>query len=81
MTRGSTEYLETSVPVGAGLIAFGVGILLVNYFFTVFTAWSWGLLVGGVWIALGTLFLYPDVRLYQYDQSPLEQLIVDEPAE
>lgn len=81
MKVGSTEYLETSGPVGIGLIALGMGILLANYFLHMFTTWSWALLVGGVWIVFGTLFLYPDVRLYQYEQSPLEQLIIDEPAD
>lgn len=81
MTLGSTEYMETSGPVGIALIAFGVGSLLANHFLGVFTAWSWALLVGGGLVAFGTLFLYPDVRLYQYEQSPLEQLVIDDATE
>ncbi|MFB6298999.1 MAG: hypothetical protein ABEH65_01925 [Halobacteriales archaeon] len=73
----SRSYAETSVPVGALFITFGVGIWLTHHFIGMFTAWTWAVLIGSLWIITGSLLLFPDIRLYQYDQSPLEQLMLD----
>ncbi|MDY6819860.1 MAG: hypothetical protein SVG88_14460 [Halobacteriales archaeon] len=73
----SRSYAETSVPVGALFIMLGVGIWLAHHFIGMFTTWTWAVLVGSIWIIAGSLLLFPDIRLYQYDQSPLEQLMLE----
>lgn len=74
---GEISYAEASVPVGAFFIVLGAGLLLMHGFVGVFTSWLWAVLVAGLWLTAGSLFLFPDVRLYQYDQSPLEKLLIE----
>jgi len=71
------SYDETSVPVGALCIALGVTMVLSHHYLGVFTSWTWAIVFGSAWLIMGSLFLYPDIRLYQYDRPPLEQLTDD----
>lgn len=70
-----TEFVEVSTPLGGFLILLGVVLLLLQGWQPVFANWLWAIVVSGAWMAFGSLFLYPDVRLYQYDESPLEELL------
>jgi len=74
MTERTSSYAETSVPVGAAFVLFGFGVLISNYYLGIFTDWTWAVIVGGLWAIVGALFFFSDIRLYQFDQSPLEQL-------
>lgn len=69
---------ETSVPAGALLVGLGVGTWLLHHFVGVFTGWGWAAVAGSLWVVLGTLLLFSDVRVYQFDRSPVEQLIVED---
>lgn len=73
-----TEFIEASTPFGGFLVAVGVALMLLNATQAVFASWLWAVVVCGAWVAFGSLLLYPDVRLYQYDESPTEALLQDE---
>lgn len=73
-----TEFVEVSTPLGAFLILLGCALLGLQGLQPVFANWLWAIVVSGSWMAFGSLFLYPDVRLYQYEDSPLEELLVGE---
>lgn len=77
MTSTTSSYAETSVHAGALFIALGVGVWLGHYTIGIFTSWVWAILMGSIWVIAGSLLLFPDIRLYQYDQSPLEQLMLE----
>lgn len=70
-------YLELSVPVGGLLIFLGGLTWLVHSYLAVFSDWAWAVLAGSLWILLGASLLFSDVRLYQFDRSPVEQLLTD----
>lgn len=72
------KYAETSTAMGLLFIALGSAIWLSNYYFHLFTDWSAAVVIGGLWVALGTLFLFSDIRLYQFDKSPVEELLAED---
>lgn len=76
-----TDFIEASTPLGGFFVVFGLALLGLHAATGVFADWLWAVVLSGAWMAFGSLFLYPDVRLYQYDESPLEGLLVDEPAD
>jgi|GEM_PF-4913331 len=76
-----TDCIEASTPLGGFLVVLGVSLLGLHAVQPVFASWLWAVVVGGAWIAFGSLFLYPDVRLYQYDESPLESLARNDPPD
>ncbi|WP_311173167.1 hypothetical protein [Halobellus ordinarius] len=77
MQTNESSYAETSVPAGALLIALGVGIWALHGLVGVFTGWGWAAAVGSLWVVLGALLLFSNVRVYQFGRSPLEQLLLD----
>jgi hypothetical protein len=77
MENNGSSYAETSVPAGSLLIALGVGIWLLHGLVGVFTGWGWAAAVGSLWVVLGGLLLFSDVRVYQFDRSPVEELLVE----
>ena len=77
MDYTQSSHAEASVPAGALLIGLGVGTWLLHHSLGVFTGWGWAAAVGSVWVVLGTLLLFSDVRVYQFDRSPVERLLVD----
>jgi hypothetical protein len=77
MNHTRSSHAETSVPAGALLVALGVGTWLLHHFLGVFTGWGWAAAVGSLWVLFGTLLLFSDVRVYQFDRSPVEELLVD----
>lgn len=76
-----TDFIEASVPLGGFLVAFGVALLGLHAVTGVFADWLWAVVISGAWMAFGSLFLYPDVRLYQYEEAAVERLLVDDPAD
>lgn len=70
-----TDFIEASTPLGGFLVAFGLALLGLHAGLGVFANWLWAVVISGAWIAFGSLFLYPDVRLYQYETSALEGLL------
>lgn len=70
--------IEASTPFGGFLMVIGLVLFALNAVQPVFANWLWAVVISGSWIAFGSLFLYPDVRLYQYDDAPLELLFDDE---
>lgn len=76
-----TECIEASTPFGGFLMVIGLSLFALNVFLPVYANWLWAVVISGSWVAFGSLFLYPDVRLYQYDDSPLEQLFTEDPAD
>lgn len=76
-----TRAIEVSTPLGGFLVLVGVALFALNVVQPVYGSWLWAVVVSGTWISFGSLFLYPDVRLYQYDASPLELLLEDSPAD
>lgn len=81
MRTETSQYMETSVPVGALFLAIGLATWGAQYVHGIFTGWLFAIATGGLWVTFGVLFLFPDVRLYQYDQSPVEQLLTESSAE
>jgi len=77
MSHTRSPHAETSVPAGALLVALGVGTWALHHFLGVFTGWGWAAVVGSLWVLFGTLLLFSDVRVYQFDRSPVEELLVD----
>jgi protein-S-isoprenylcysteine O-methyltransferase Ste14 len=77
METNGSSYTETSVHAGSLLVALGVGIWLLHYAVGIFTGWGWAAAIGSLWIVLGSLFLFSDVRVYQFDRSPVERLLVE----
>ncbi|MFA1609916.1 hypothetical protein [Halobellus rubicundus] len=77
MSDKKSSHAETSVSAGVLLVGFGVGTWLLHYAVGVFTSWGWAAAIGSVWVILGTLLLFSDVRVYQFDRSPTEQLLID----
>ncbi|MGQ4554489.1 hypothetical protein [Halobellus sp. GM3] len=77
MGANESSYAETSVHAGSLLIALGVGIWMLHYAVGVFTGWGWAAAIGSLWIVLGSLFLFSDIRVYQFDRSPMEQLLAE----
>ena len=77
MSYTQSSHAEASVPAGALFIALGVGTWLLHHFLGVFTGWGWAAAAGSIWVVFGTLLLFSDVRVYQFDRSPVEQLLVD----
>lgn len=76
MTRG-VAHVEASTPIGALFVVLGVALVLAHATVGVFTGWSWAILTVGLVTGTGTMLLFPDVRLYQFDRSPLEQLVTE----
>lgn len=76
-----TDCIEASTPFGGFLIVIGATLFTLNAIVPVYANWLWALVISGSWMAFGSLFLYPDIRLYQYDDSPLEQLFREDPAD
>lgn len=76
-----TEYIEASTHLGGFLVILGFALISFQFVHPVFANWLWTVVIGGAWMAFGSLFLYPDVRLYQYDESPLENLIYEGSAD
>lgn len=70
-------YLELSVPVGVLLMLLGGLTWLAHSYLAVFSDWAWAVLAGSLWVLLGASLLFSDVRLYQFDHSPVEQLLVE----
>lgn len=77
MSRSSRDYTELSVPLGALFIGLGVGVWLLQAALGIFEGWTWAVLVGNVWVAVGSLLLFSDMRVYQFERSPVERLLVD----
>jgi hypothetical protein len=77
MTNTASSHAETSVPAGALLMALGAATVLLHHFLGVFTGWGWAMAVGSLWVLFGSLLLFSDVRVYQFEQSPVERLLVD----
>jgi len=77
MIKHESSYAESSVSAGMLLVGLGVATWLLNYAVGVFTSWGWAAAIGSLWIVLGSLLLFSDVRIYQFDRSPTEQLLVD----
>lgn len=75
------QYVEASTPVGVLLLAIGFSTWGAQYAHGIFTGWIFALLTGGLWVVFGALLLFRDVRLYQYERSPMEQLLLDESEE
>ncbi len=71
------SYLETGTPVGMVLIAIGVGLWLSQLYVPVFSNLTWAALGGSLWVIVGSLLLYSDVRLYHLDRSPVERLLLE----
>lgn len=76
-----TECIEASTPFGGFLIVIGLVLFALNTVVPVYANWLWAVAISGSWMAFGSLMLYPDVRLYQYDDSPLERLFAEDPAD
>lgn len=68
-----TSAVETSAGFGVAVLAVGVVLWALQFGFGVFASWSWAMIVGGAWVVLGVLLLFPDVRLYTGARSPAEQ--------
>jgi hypothetical protein len=77
MKTNESSYAETSVHAGSLLVALGVAVWALHYAVGVFTGWGWAAAFGSLWVVLGSLLLFSDVRVYQFDRSPVEQLLVE----
>jgi hypothetical protein len=81
MNTDGLAYMETSVAAGALFITLGVGIWVLHYTAAIFTSWTWAALIGNLWVITGALLLFSDIRVYQFNRSPVEQLLVDQDEE
>lgn len=81
MRSQEPTYAETSAHSGLLFVAFGVGTWLLHSLVGVFTGWGWAAAIGSLWVVVGALLLFGDVRVYQFGPAPLEELLVesDEP--
>lgn len=77
MIENQSSHVESSVYAGVLLVSLGVGSWLLHYAVGVFASWGWAAAIGSVWVVLGALLLFSDVRVYQFDRSPTEQLLVE----
>lgn len=77
MTDTAVSHAETSVPAGALLITLGAATVLLHHLLGVFTGWGWAMAVASLWVLFGSLLLFSDVRVYQFEQSPVERLLID----
>ncbi|MFB6090213.1 MAG: hypothetical protein ABEJ97_04065 [Halobellus sp.] len=77
MVENQSSHVESSVYAGVLLVSLGVGSWLLHYAVGVFASWGWAAAIGSVWVVLGALLLFSDVRVYQFDRSPTEQLLVE----
>lgn len=77
MSGSGLTHTEMSVPLGALFISLGVGVWLLQAALDIFDAWVWAILIGSLWTAIGVLLLFADIRVYQFERSPVEQLLVD----
>lgn len=83
MLAGSTEhmeplesdYLELSVPAGIALTTVGIITFIFQFRIQLFSEWTWAILYSNLFIILGTLLLFSDVRVYQFGASPTERLL------
>jgi hypothetical protein len=78
MKHTGASHAETSVPAGALFVALGAATWLSHHLFGVFTGWGWAMVVGSLWVLFGSLLLFSDVRVYQFEESPVERLLVDD---
>lgn len=65
---------ELSSWFGATVLFVGVALWGLQFTVGVFNGWGWALAIGGSWMILGTLLLFPDMRLYAGAESPAELL-------
>lgn len=77
MSGSHRDYMETSVPLGALFIALGVSVWALQFARGIFDGWIWAVVIGNAWVGIGALLLFADIRVYQFGQSPVEQLMVD----
>jgi uncharacterized protein (DUF58 family) len=77
MTTTRSSHAETSVPVGVLFVTLGAATWALHHFLGVFDGWGWAIAVGIPWVLLGSLLLFSDVRVYQFERSPVERLLVD----
>lgn len=73
MAPHRSSHRETSVTTGALLASIGVALWLLHYGFGIFAGWLWAMVIGGAWVLVGALFLFPDVRIYHGVRSPAER--------
>lgn len=76
MTEYDAASTEVSVPVGGALLVAGLLAWGAQYALGIFAGWEAAVPIGGLWIALGALLLFPDMRLYRHGRSPLESLVL-----
>lgn len=77
MNMRRSGHIEASAPAGFLFILLGVSVWLLQYVAGIFTGWAWAALVGNVWVLFGMLLLFSDIRIYQFDRSPVEQLLTE----
>jgi len=55
---------EASTAFGTIILLIGAAVWMSQFVFDVFTSWGWAMFIGGTWVVLGVLLLFPDIRLY-----------------
>lgn len=74
MTTPDAASTEVSVPVGAALLVAGLLTWGAQFSPGIFAGWEVAVPIGGLWIALGALLFFPDMRLYRHGRSPIEPI-------
>lgn len=69
------NYDEVSVYLGVLLMLMGASLWVLQYTNSIFNGWGWSILYGSVFIVVGHLLLYSDVRVYIGNKSPTEELL------
>lgn len=75
------RHLELSVPLGFIFILLGSATVVMQFSVNLFTGWSPAVAYISLFMIVGVLLLFSDVRVYQFNRSPTEQLVVENGSE